>query len=546
VQSQNTTSERPQRAFVALFILLLALYCWWIVSLPLFPTQDDPMHLYYVSVLSHLDQGSSTFFPIFEKFFFVRHPLPPYTVHYVILRWLTGFLSSVQAEKCMACLILVTTAFGLRFLAQAVGKNSGVMSLWIIPVSLSWPLFMGFHNYCLSLGFGLWALGIWFRAARSDNRALYLLFLLVIVLILFTHPVPLLFVLAIVAADVFIRLGQDAFFRAEPARQLLVGHRWRILFAALAFSSLTYVAHFVNRSNTAKNLTEHFSRAEVASSLIRLDSLWFATGAMSQLYRVALYASLLLSLYFAFHHLRHSWKNRELDASAVLLLCALAMIVVVPLLPRDMNGSEHFSDRLVICIWIAVIAAASSGPAFRPRLSNIVAISAALLALFAIGLADHLIRPVANRLSLIEQVPVKPHRLGILLDAPIREHDPYLTFDPYARWAGARYFRRSNAVLLNSPWLDLPILPLGLRPNPLTDRFSPFELTVTPSFHQHLLASPADRQAVLSAIDLIVFVGRPQPRPSAPDPLLANDSAHRWRCTQNVWYFVCEARQQPK
>jgi len=531
---------------MALFIFLLALYCWWIISLPLFPTQDDPMHLYYVSVLSHLDHGSSTFFPIFEKFFFVRHPLPPYTVHYTILRWLTGFLSYVQAEKYMACLILISTAFGLRFLAQAIGKNSNVMSLWIIPVSLSWPFFMGFHNYCLSLGFGLWALGFWFRGARSDNRILYFLFLLTILLILFTHPVPLLLVLAIVAADVVIRIGQDALFRAVPTRRSLVLHRWPILVASLAFCSLAYVALFVNRSSTAKNLTEHFSRAKVAASLLRLDSLCFATGPLSQLYRIALYALLVLCLYLAVAHFRHLWKKRELAPSTALLLCALVMIVVLPLLPRDMNGSEHFSDRLAICIWIVAIAAASAGPALRPRARNIVAIAAVAVALFAIGLADHLIRPVANRLSLIEDAPVKPHRLGILLDAPVREYNRYLTFDPYIRWAGARYFRRSNAVLLNSPWLDLPILPIGLRATPLTARFSPVELTVPRSFHQHLMDSPADRNAVLSAIDLIVFVGRPQPAPSAPDPLLADDSAHRWRCTQNVWYFVCEAKRQPR
>jgi hypothetical protein len=502
------------------------------------------MHLYYVSVLSHLNHTSPTFFPAFEKFFFVRSPLPPYTVHYAILGWLAGFLSYVQAEKCMACLIVVITAFGLRFLAQAVGKNSGVMSLCVIPVLLSWPLFMGFHNYCLSLGFGLWALGLWFRAARSDNRILYLLFLLVVLLILFTHPVPLLVVLAIVAADVFIRLGQESFFRAEPARQVLLRYRWRILAAALAFCSLLYVAHFVNRSSTARNLTEHFSRAQVAASLARLDSLWFATGTMSQVYRLALYGLLAFCLFLAFRHLRPRWKGRELGASAALLLCAVAMIVVLPLLPRNMNGSEHFSDRLVICIWLVAIAAASGGPVLQPLLRNTVAIAAAAMALFALGMADHFIRPVANRLSLIEDAPVKPHRLGILLDAPVREYNRYLTFDPYIRWAGARYFRRSNAVLLNSPWLDLPILPIGLRSTPLTGRFSPLELTVPSSFHQHLMDSPADRKAVLSAIDLIVFVGRPQPAPSAPDPLLADDSAHRWRCTQNIWYFVCEAKQE--
>ncbi len=531
-------AEGEQRQFLPLFLLLLGLYCWWVLSLPLFPTQDDPMHLYYVSVLAHLKAGS----PLFSKYFFIRHPPPPYTVHYAILLWLASFLPFVWAEKCMACLILVSTALGFRFLARSVGPNSGVMSLWIIPLALSWPLFMGFHNYCLSLSFGLWALGVWFRATRKHNVALFFLFLLLIVLILFTHPVPLLFVLAIVAGDVVIRMAQTRWAQPAPLTLLITSYRWDLLFAALAFCSLAYIALFVNKSSSAQDLTAHFSRAAYASELARLSTLCLATGGVAtQLYRCALYAVLLLVLGLAWRGIRRHLRSANSSATAVLLLCAVAMIVVVPLLPRDMNGSQHFSDRLVICIWIAAIAAGSAGQALRPRVRNGMAIAASLLAVFAIGLANHVIRPTADRLALIEQAPVELHKLGILLDAPIKEKSRSLTFDPYLRWAGARYFRRAQAVMLNSPWLNLPILPLGRRPNALTDRFSPFELDVPPSLHEHLMNSPADREALLSSIDLIVFVGKPEPNSPVPDPLLAGDAGKRWRCHQNVWYFVCEA-----
>lgn len=538
MESSTATVEGKQREFLPLFLLLLGFYCWWVLSLPLFPTQDDPMHLYYVSVLAHLKAGS----PLFSKFFFIRHPFPPYTVHYAILLWLTSFLSFVWAEKCMACLILVSTALGFRFLARGVGPNSGTMSLWIIPIALSWPLFMGFHNYCLSLSFGLWALGVWFRATRKHSPALFFVFLLLIVLILFTHPVPLLFVLAIVAADVILRMAQVQRMQAATLPRLLTSYRWDLLFAALAFCSLAYVALFVNRSSSTQDLTARFSRVANARDLARLSTLSLASGAIvTQLYRCALYALLVLALGLAWRGVRGYFRSTGPSAAAVLLLCASAMIVVVPLLPPDMNGAQHFSDRLVICIWISAIAAGSAGPALGPRVRNGMAVAATLLAVFAIGIANHFVRPAADRLALIEQAPVKLHKVGILLDAPIKEQDRFLTFDPYLRWAGARYFRRAQAVMLNSPWLDQPWLLLGRRPNSLTDHFSPFELTVPPSFYQHLMNSPADRNALLSSIDLIVFVGKPLPGAPVPDPLLAWDIARRWRCHQNVWYFVCEA-----
>lgn len=497
------------------------------------------MHLYYVSVLAHLKAGS----PLFSKYFFIRHPPPPYTVHYAILLWLTSLLPFVWAEKCMACLILVLTASGFRFLARSVGPNSGVMSLWMIPVALSWPLFMGFHNYCLSLSFGLWSLGVWFRATRAHRPVLFVVFLLLIALILFTHPVPLLFVLAIVAADVFLRMW---WAHRISLRALVVAFRWDLVFAALAFCSLGYVALFVNRSSSEHDLVAHFSHAEYAAQLVRLATLTLASGTVAtQIYRCALYAVLFLAIVLAWRGIRGRLKELQSSVAAVLLLCAIAMIVVVPLLPRDMNGSEHFSDRLIICIWISAIAAGSIGPALRPSTRNAIAAMATLMAVFAVGLANHFIRPTADTLMLIEKAPVRPHKLGLLLDAPIKESNRFLTFDPYIRWAGARYFRRAQAVMLNSPWLNLPILPLGRRPNVLMNRFTNFELGVPPFLQKHLLDSPTDREAVLSSIDLMVFVGKPQPGASVLDPLLAGDTAHRWNCHQDVWYFVCEANTPP-
>lgn len=501
------------------------------------------MHLYYVSVLAHLREGS----PLFSKFFFIRHPIPPYAVHYAILLWLTSFLSYVTAEKCMACLILISTAFGFRFLARSVGPNSGVMSLWIIPLALSWPLFMGFHNYCLSLSFGLWALGVWFRAARRVSVGLFSLFLLLIVLILFTHPVPLLFVLAIVGTDTILRMAQAQWTERMAVAQLIARFRWSVLFAALAFCSLGYVALFVNGGSTAQDLAEDYSRAAYASELMRLSTLSVATGTFAtQVYRCALCVVLLLSVVLAWRSIRGYWKEGRYGPGGVLLLCAVTMLAVVPWLPRDMNGSQHFSDRLILCIWIAAIAAGSAGPAISSRMRNGVAVTATLLAVFQIGLANYFVRPTADELSLIDQAPVRLHRLGILLDAPVRVHDRFLTFDPYLRWAGARYFRRAGAVMLNSPWLDLPILPLGRRANSLTARLSPFELTVPSRLHRHLMNDSAERRELLSAIDLMVFVGKPQPNASVLDPLLAGDTAHRWSCHQNVWYFICEAARDSR
>ena len=78
------------------------------------------------------------------------------------------------ADKLLVCLIFITTAFGFRYLARCLGPSGDLMSLFIIPLLLNWPLGMGFYNYCLAIGMALWALGFWYRAVQQRSHRLWL------------------------------------------------------------------------------------------------------------------------------------------------------------------------------------------------------------------------------------------------------------------------------------------------------------------------------------------------------------------------------------
>ncbi len=76
------------------FWTFLLLYSWWVFSLPLFPSQDGPMHLYYVHVISRLLAGD----PSFAHYFSIRTPLPPYAIHYLLLLGFGKFVTPLVAE----------------------------------------------------------------------------------------------------------------------------------------------------------------------------------------------------------------------------------------------------------------------------------------------------------------------------------------------------------------------------------------------------------------------------------------------------------------
>jgi hypothetical protein len=542
LDASRVPPEQPSRGFLWLLTGLSALYCCWVFSLPVFPTQDGGIHLYYVNVIRHLLSGHSDF----AAFYFLRHPLPPYAVHYALLLALTHFLTPVMAEKFVVCLILLLTAFGFRFLSRSVGGSGGAaMSLWVVPLALSWPLFMGFHNYCLSLSFSLWAWAIWLRAAGKRRSGFTIGFLLLVALIVFTHPVPLLLLLVVVTADLTVRIIQEKLRCNIAWQSALFRFRSDLAVAALAYTSLGYIALFLDKTSTALDLAKQPSRLDVASALVRLRGMTFATGGLGmQLYRGALDVILLAGFALAVSGFRRRWQKRNLDTRDVMLFCATAFALALPLLPPDLNGSEHFSDRLPIFVWMLVLAAAGATRILTARAQAAAAAVACLFAFLTLGLADHFIRPVANDLAKIENCPVTRHHIGLLFDAPVMIENNRLTFDPYLRWAGGRYFRRADAVMLNDPWVSPPFpLPLRRSENSLTASFSGRDFLDPATLHRFLINSPAERAALLSSIDFMLFVGKPKPGSSAPDPLLAADPSHPWNCSQGNWYFLCEPNQ---
>jgi len=445
----------------------------------------------------------------------------------------------------MVCLILISTAFGFRFLSKAVGRHGGLMALWIVPVILSWPLFMGFHNYCLGLSFSLWGYGIWLRARGTNKRKLWTVFLLIVVLVLFTHPVPLLFLLGITLLDLTVRVFQEKSTGKATWNAIAGRMKWDIACSLIGCLALFYTSLFIEKNMAGRVLPIHISRWEMLSGFARLQWMCFGTGGLStKLYRIGLYGALALGFALGIQRFRARPTTRRGVTAEPLLIAALFLMIVLPFLPPNMNGSEHFADRLPILVWICVLAAASSAARLNPAARNAIAVFGFVFSVTTLAFADRLIRPAASDIARIERVPVTKHKMGLLLDGPTQVQDDRLTFNPYLRWVGGRYFRRSDAVLLNAPWLSPPFpLPIQRRQNRFTSEFSPLDLLDPATLHNRLMNSAADRESLLSSVDVLLFIGKPQQGPS-PDPLLTLDAARRWKCTASEWYFVCERTQQ--
>ncbi len=556
IDTRSSAELRAPAARVSLLVMGVAAlaYCAFILSLPLFPTQDGPMHLYYARIMQALLFGRDP--GLFPHFYTIKHVLPPYALYYYLLLSLGHFVSLVMADKLVICLYVVLFLFGMRFLARSLGPSGDAFSLLAIPLDLNWPLGMGFVNFCLSLALALWALGLWCRVAQSPadarNPRRLVAFVALAVLMMLTHPVPLVFVLGFCFVELAIRLVR----RIPPGSPAF---RRDALAAFLAALTLGYVKLFTVAHLTQQVDSSHATyRAAVRAVVIGIEILgtvdvFSPRGMLGMLRRGSMFLAAFAALAFAVAQLRRDRKLRRWTLADTWLALAVLLWIAVPILPPDLNASHLFSSRLMIFPLLAVLAGASGAqmPGFdlgRRRLL-ISATASLLLLAVALGLAQMRLTPIARQIAQIETMPVQSgHQVALALWP-----DGYdvlktrITYDPYY-WSTARLMRRTGSILYNTPWLDLAIIPVGPQPVMPTSRIPSQSLEIGYYMRLTLADSPASRPILFAPVDEVVINDGAVIQSDPHDPLLALDPVHAqgWTCRPHAFLEICAlAGSQP-
>jgi hypothetical protein len=465
---------------------------------------------------------------------------------------LTRFLSFDLAEKLLICVIFICTAYGFRYCARSLGPSGDLLSLCMIPLVLHWSLVMGFLNYSLAVGLFFLATGLWCRAAAGQFR-MWLFFAIVSFLLALTHPVPLLLLIAFCSLDLVILLVQNySLSREGTSRLSLRDYRWQFAGLAIAGVSFLYPLASVDRSRSVSNLRgTALHKDALISSLALFGISPFDTRAKNPFincYRLGLYALLLGCLALAAAGFIGRWRARKLRSSDSMLIGAVALLFAIPILPPSMNGSDYFSQRLMIFPWLGAIAAAS-GYATPRRLSRIAPLLAVVLTLTTLLPAEIFIRPVSHQLVALEQQPLPRHTAGLaildpaMLKAVRVQHQ--LGFNPYL-WSGVLPFIHADDVMLNSPFMDQRITPLmpAAKSDLLIGKVgSAEEAERLINGNIDLPSLPAAaRSSVLDSTGVIIFVAIPTDVEQGLAPLTGKALANNYSCASHKWYLVCTAR----
>jgi len=116
-----------------------------ILLLPLFPSQDGPIHLYYVDVLRNLLAHTGPYAQYFE----VKSYLTPYMLEYYALLGLEQFFSPFVSEEMLISTYVLMFILSFRYLLRSVTEYPTPWALVGALFCLNIYVYMGFLNYAI-------------------------------------------------------------------------------------------------------------------------------------------------------------------------------------------------------------------------------------------------------------------------------------------------------------------------------------------------------------------------------------------------------------
>lgn len=541
----QTSSPAEKRLFLCcnvLFGLSLIIGSIFILHLPLFPSSDGPIHIYYANVLWSL----ATHQPQYQHYYAIRHLVGTYSIHYFALILFERFLSSAKAEELLIVLVLLNTAIGFRFLAARLGKNSPVASLWMIPLLLSWPVGGGFFNYCIAIGMTFWVIAFWINLPPVGSARALAGFVVALLVLVFSHPVPLLFLCPFFGADTAI-----LFFEARGAA---VGSRLRSLALRILALCLTCLAILIPAMTTEKSKMGSVWRNVrpyrwALEEFIQGNRLSMFSGAHPfELLHAA--GNLIIVPGVLFLMAGAVWmrlRSRTTSTADRLLLFTICYVAATLTFPLSVNGLTFIPERFWSLLWPLVLACSSAAALQLKTLRWLAAAGTLLILVFGI-VAHSSLTHMARRQAEMAALRMPQGSKGIFLQP--NYPPPGVTYETFY-WSGARPIAESGAVLLNGPWLRLPHIPVkgnghaGLVDDLFPPRPGEWEPRITTDPPRLLItmegSSPA-RNTILRTADFLLYsdpAGDERHLPESVHTIL-RDQQGQWSCKYGSYFALCE------
>jgi hypothetical protein len=429
-------------------LALLAGTAGVLLASPSFPSQDGPVHLYYVDVL----RGLLTHSGPYSQYFRIKAFFTPYALEYYSLLVLELGFSPAVSEKLLLCVYIFGFGFGFRYLVGSVSERSNPWTLAGIPFCMNMLVYLGFLNFCLGVALTLFMCGLWIRFSERLTPGSAAGLLAGLLLMLLAHPVAVAVFLLFIGLYVVAEVVQEAAANSWSwAPSLLALTRQLVLMAVMDVISLAWIGVFVDRTEPALAVSNYASQVgllQAATSELELLSVAPFTSLLDRIGLLLLLGMVGLTV------IGNPWKQAGRVRSGPLALMATSAIcfILFCFVPPQLNGTWYFAERFPI-FWVLFLIATTA--ALRPPLwwSNTAGVIAFCVTVSVLAMQwVHISRIAREVRPALEAPAAKSGSVGLIV-GDSRQFPPGLAFDPYI-WAGVHYFRRSGAILANAPWTD--------------------------------------------------------------------------------------------
>jgi len=133
-----------------------------IICIPKFYiTGDGASHTYNAKVLFDYGLGEEREF--YKNYYTLNRHLDPNWSSHLFIGAAGRFVPYWMADKLFQIFYVLVFALGFRYFIRSIRKGNAFLSILFFPFLFTIPFQQGFYNYCLSLGFLFWAVGLFMR-----------------------------------------------------------------------------------------------------------------------------------------------------------------------------------------------------------------------------------------------------------------------------------------------------------------------------------------------------------------------------------------------
>lgn len=463
---------------------------------------------------------------------------------YYLIALLEMVLPPDKAEQILICIAILLQGFGYLALIRSLGHHRHVVAFLILPLLMSFPLGAGFVNFCLSLGIAYFALSVYFQIRQNPYIRLYVIFGFLTILIFLTHPIPLLILAIYISGDILLchfTNREGPFWRTYKSQLIL------LLIAMIAIGLASLWA-----KGEPFDYLAQFHPLYLLRGLYHLRFLLIVRGSflLAHLYRAVIYFLWIIAVLINGHKLINHALAQSLDLGDRLFAISILFTVMIPLLPVSIGGGHFFAERMIDASWPLTLAPLAVGRPLPWKARTQMALLSAIMAL-SIYVWDCEFRPVAQAVAVFKNLPIPSETSGIFVAAQ-EDHQfttSALTY-PVVFYLGVHALLTRNIVLLNTPWLDQPIIPLERRRGSsiLPPKIDSHDIRNYWDLLNAVREDPRIRNIVLTRSQFILYqaIGHQTTSPlSELMTFFGSNSLRDWKCQDSALYALCLKRPAP-